>query len=111
MDRTRACGGHELGKCTTDGDSSDAGTDLAAYGYDQGGNRVELSFTHQSAGESPSDQPVYYGVLTTLDGHWQVQTSEPGPWLDGDRSRVSGSATMEDSGGQTVEVNYVGRCP
>ncbi len=99
------------GRCTTDGDSRYPDTDLAAFGYDQDGGRVELSFKHQGADSSVSGEPEYFGFLSTLDGHWQVQTLEPWPWLDGDRSRVSGTATMEDSDGQSVEVGYEVQCP
>lgn len=99
------------GGCATDGDPGDPDTDLKAYGYDQDGQRVEFSFKHQGAGESTSGQPEYFGFLSTVDGHWQMQTTEPFAWLEGDRSHVTGTATMEDGDGQTVEVGYDIRCP
>jgi hypothetical protein len=99
------------GKCTTDGDPTYPDTDLAAYGYDQDGGRVELSFLHQDASTSISGEPEYFGSVGTMDGHWQVRTLEPWPWLEGDRSRVTGTATMEDGEGQTVDVSYDVQCP
>jgi hypothetical protein len=99
------------GKCTTDGDPSYPDTELAAFGYDQDGGRVELTFRHQGADTSVSGKDEYFGSVSTLDGHWQMQTVEPFSWLDGDRSHVTGTATMEDSDGQTVEVGYDVQCP
>jgi len=99
------------GKCVTDGDPKYPDTDLAAFGYDQDGGRVELSFSHQDASNSISGKPEYFGSVDTLDGHWQVRAFEPWPWLDGDRSHVTGMATMEDGEGQTVEVSYDVQCP
>lgn len=97
------------GRCDTDDDVS-IGRDLAASGYDdETGTRVELSFTRQSAEFSPSGEEEFYGSLSLgsgSGGQWQVTSLEPWPWIDGDRSTVTGTAMMADSDGNEVEVTF-----
>jgi len=94
--------------CDTTGDPK-RNTDLTVYGYAKSGERVELTFMHQPADESPTGNEEYYGSLGLSSGsagHWQTQSSEPWPFLSGDRSSVSDSVTMDDSEGQSVEVTF-----
>lgn len=98
--------------CDTKGDP-ERNRDLTVYGYAKSGERVELTFMHQPADESPSGTEQYYGSLglsSGSDGEWQTQSSEPWPFLSGSRSSVSGSVTMEDSDGQSVDVTFDVSC-
>ena len=102
------------GSCSTQS-NPDSGAELAAFGYDAAtGKRVELSFQSQDAEFSPTGEDAYYGGLFIAQdegGNWQVDSAEPWPWLDGDRSRVTGTVTMEDFDGNTVEVTFDVECP
>lgn len=101
------------GSCSTEYDP-ERETDLKAYGYDvETGIRVELSFSRQSAEFSPSGEEEYYGgfYVASSPESWQVQSLEPWPWIDGDRSTVSGSVTMEDGDGGTADIEFEVTCP
>ena len=94
--------------CDTTGDPK-RNTDLTLYGYAASGERVELTFMHQPADESPAGTEQYYGSLGLSSGsagHWQSQSSEPWSFLSGDRSSVNGSVTMDDTEGQSVDVTF-----
>lgn len=102
------------GSCETQGDP-EQGSDLYVAGYDvETGRRVEMSFDRQSAEFSPSGEEEFYGGLfIALDegGDWQVASLEPWPWLGSDGPGVTGTVTMEDFDGQSVEVTFDVTCP
>jgi hypothetical protein len=98
--------------CDTTGDPQRK-SDLTVRGYAKTGERVELTFMHQPADESPSGTDQYYGSLglsAGSGGQWQIQSSEPWPFLSGDRSSVSGTVTMDDTEGQSVDVTFHVTC-
>lgn len=101
------------GKCQTVGEP-ERNQDLAVFGYEETGQRIELSFTRQDAEFAPSGQEEFYGSLSIAsgqDGQWQVSSLEPWPWLEGDRSSVSSTVTMADTDGNEVEVSFEVTCP
>lgn len=101
------------GSCRTEYDP-DRQDDLSASGYDvETGTRVELGFSRQAAEFSPSGEDEYYGRLFIASSptSWQIQTQEPWEWIDGDRSTVAGSVTMEDDEGGTADITFEVTCP
>lgn len=103
------------GDCNTQGDP-DRNEDLKVLGYAEssdgstGRPNVSLRFDRTSAESSPSGEEEFWGHLGSIgggaEGPWTATSLEPWPWLAGDRSHVTGTVTMEDSDGGTVEVAF-----
>lgn len=102
------------GQCSTESEP-ERSRDLAVYGYAESGERIELSFSRVSADSSQSGQEEFHGQLGSIgggaEGPWTVTSLDPWPWLDGDRSRVADTVTMEDRDGGTIEVAFDVTCP
>lgn len=100
--------------CQTERDE-DRSTDVGVYGFAESGERVELSFSYQVAENSPTGTEQYYGQVNVKSGEVsaQVATDEPFDFLEGDRSTVAGSVTMETTGSSVaaVEVEFTITCP
>ncbi len=100
--------------CQTERDEARS-TDLAVYGFAETGERVELTFRYQVAEESPTGTEQYYGSVGIASGQLSAQTvvDEPFDFLQGDRSSVSGTVSMETTPGpaRTVDVEFDITCP
>lgn len=100
------------GQCQID-PAVDDGNVVTAYGYDTvSGSRVELTLGRQPASTSISGQDEYYGRLGIASGaeSWQSRSTEPWPFAVGG-APVSGTLTMEDVDGATVDVTFSVDCP
>jgi hypothetical protein len=94
------------GACRIDEDPDRPGAAFVAY-FAASGERVEFSLLQGSDEGSGSGDEVFRGSLGIGgDSQWRVESTEPWPGLDGDRSTAAGSLTMGDPDGNAVEVTY-----
>jgi hypothetical protein len=107
----------QWGSCDTESEGAPTFTDLKVFGYEvESGRNSSLVFDRRPAEHTPSGKEEFNARLS-IGGDsggpsWRTVSFEPWPWLEGDRSTVTGSVTMETpDGSESVEVTFEVSCP